>query len=252
MSITVPLEGFGGGSNPLNFKVVGGLVQPENPRENTIWVNTDVPITGWIFSATKPEAPAEGMVWFTTGTFSAAEFNALKKNGLAVYPVSARQYVSGAWEKKPAALYQRGTWAELDHKLYLYKNGDSCADITGGWGANPSQTAGTLSADRMILNGSSSAPVGLSTANYIDLSEYTALHFNIKVLSVYGDDLCLQGSGIYNARTLSSADLIVGMDTAETNADRQVDISNVAGGYITFNVGKSASCKAEIYEVWLT
>lgn len=39
-----------GGGNPLNFKVVGNP-QPNNPKENTIWIDTDVPITGWQFSA---------------------------------------------------------------------------------------------------------------------------------------------------------------------------------------------------------
>lgn len=34
----------------LNFKVVGGTSAPVNPRENTIWVNTESEITGWEFS----------------------------------------------------------------------------------------------------------------------------------------------------------------------------------------------------------
>jgi hypothetical protein len=41
----------GGGSNPLNFKVVGGTSEPANPKENTIWINTDENITDWAFSA---------------------------------------------------------------------------------------------------------------------------------------------------------------------------------------------------------
>ena len=70
----------GGGSNPLNFKVVGNP-QPANPKENTIWVNTDVSITSWIFSATEPEAPSDGAIWILPGT-AGASFNALKKNGI--------------------------------------------------------------------------------------------------------------------------------------------------------------------------
>ena len=68
----------GGGSGGLNFKVVGGTTSPSNPKENTIWVNTDQKITSWIFSATKPEGPSEGTVWIMTGTTSTVEFNALK------------------------------------------------------------------------------------------------------------------------------------------------------------------------------
>lgn len=39
---------------PLNFKVVGGTTAPANPKENTIWVNTDTDINGYIFSGEDP------------------------------------------------------------------------------------------------------------------------------------------------------------------------------------------------------
>ena len=44
---------LGGGAN-LNFKVVGGTTAPSDPKENTIWVNTDTAIHAWDFSATEP------------------------------------------------------------------------------------------------------------------------------------------------------------------------------------------------------
>ena len=43
----------GGGGNLMNFKVVGGT-KPSNPKENTIWVNTNTAITGWHFGAEEP------------------------------------------------------------------------------------------------------------------------------------------------------------------------------------------------------
>ncbi|MBQ5841371.1 MAG: hypothetical protein IIW40_05395, partial [Clostridia bacterium] len=42
------------GGMGLNFKVVGGTVQPENPRENMLWINTDVDIESWTFAAENP------------------------------------------------------------------------------------------------------------------------------------------------------------------------------------------------------
>ena len=126
-----------GGGTDLNFKVVGGTTEPTNPKENMIWVNTSATIPSWIFSATEPEAPIEGMAWITVGTDSHAEFNALKKNGIQVYPHFAKQYVGGAWEEKIAKTYQGGEWvdwqSELYHYLYLYNYGDTCDSITGGW-----------------------------------------------------------------------------------------------------------------------
>lgn len=101
MSIAVPLYGFGAsGGTGVNFKIVGGTTQPTTARENTIWVNTDTAISGWAFSASAPAEPVEGMVWLQTGTYSNVEFNALRKNGIQVYPLAAKQYVDSAWVEK--------------------------------------------------------------------------------------------------------------------------------------------------------
>lgn len=45
---------MGGGGVSFNFKFVGGTAQPENPSENTIWVNTENKITNWYFSIDNP------------------------------------------------------------------------------------------------------------------------------------------------------------------------------------------------------
>lgn len=100
----------GGGSAALNFKVVGGTTAPLNPKENTVWVNTNTEITSWFFSATEPETLEEGMVWLSTGTFSPFEFNALKKNGIQVYPKSAKQYINGEWVGKFIQCYKGNEW----------------------------------------------------------------------------------------------------------------------------------------------
>lgn len=109
----------GGGGAGLNFKIVGNP-QPEAPGENTIWVDTDS-ITKWAFSATEPENPEEGMVWISVGNSSPVAFNALKKNNITVYPIFAKQYVSGAWVDKTAKSYQDGAWKEW--RVYLFKEG---------------------------------------------------------------------------------------------------------------------------------
>ena len=113
-----------GGASALNFSVVGGTSQPGNPKENTIWVNTNTAITSWAFSATEPEIPTEGMVWFATGTSSTVEFNALKKNGIQVYPISAKQYISGAWTNVDAFLYTGSEWVRFSFAIvWIYDNG---------------------------------------------------------------------------------------------------------------------------------
>ena len=118
-------HGAGGGSG-LNFSVKAYASEsalPSVERENTIAVFTDVEISGWIFSATQPTSKEEGIVWFPTGDSSTVQFNALKKNGIEVYPLSAKQYVSGAWVDKAAKSYQGGKWVD-------WYNGDIVFDRT--------------------------------------------------------------------------------------------------------------------------
>lgn len=55
----------GGGGGGLNFRVVGGTSAPTNPKENDIWVNTDVEITGW---AVAPAEPNGGQVTIECST----------------------------------------------------------------------------------------------------------------------------------------------------------------------------------------
>lgn len=124
-----------GGGMSLNFQIVGGTTQPTGPKENTIWVSTSEKITSWVLSATEPKAPEEGMVWITYGTSGAIEINALKKNGIQFFPVSAKQYVSGSWTARDMKVYQDGSWGVSIR--YLHKNGDQCTSETGGWQTVP-------------------------------------------------------------------------------------------------------------------
>lgn len=116
----------GGG---VNFSVVGGLTQPAGQKENTIWVNTDTRITSYIFSPTEPESPAADMVWIFTGDSSSVAFSATKKNPVMVYPISAKQYISGAWVKRTAKIYQNGRWHSLG--TYIVQDGVAKVDFSG-------------------------------------------------------------------------------------------------------------------------
>ncbi len=93
----------------LNFEVVGGTEQPVNPKENTVWVNTETEITGYTFSSSQPSA-SEGHVWISTEKKSTAEFNALKNDALYVYPALCKQHTNGNWVAVNILIYQSGTW----------------------------------------------------------------------------------------------------------------------------------------------
>lgn len=190
------LHGNGGGSE-LNFKVVGGTTQPENPKENTIWVNTDTAITAWVFSASEPESPAEGMVWIATANTGSAKANLLKKNAVTVCLISAKQYIGGSWANKAAYIYHGASWVQFSFAfLYLYNTGDECTSVTGGWsakaitydigGVTPTLTKGSSSI-KVTIAGSDYACGVCAVNNSIDITPYKKLKINItaKTLSPF-------------------------------------------------------------------
>lgn len=189
MSKFVTLHGFGGSGSDLNFEIVGGTTQPENPKENTIWVNTDVEISSWVFSVTEPEELTEGLVWIYIGTSSPVKFNALKSKTLQVYPVETKQYSDGKWNDVIAFTYQNDEWCEWIPDGALYYKGNEMSAKTGGWSAyawvpNGAYTNNGFtfekSEDHMSLNarpsiGSGGRDWAISSNNKIDMSKYNTL-----------------------------------------------------------------------------
>jgi hypothetical protein len=124
------------GGASLNFKVVGNP-KPSDPKNNTIWIDTDVKIPEWGFASENPYTGndvEEGTVWIQTVNKSPSVFNSLKKNGIMVYPVSAKQYVGGSWVEKEKEAYIDGAWKTWWNGE-LYDAGDEFEFITGGWQA---------------------------------------------------------------------------------------------------------------------
>lgn len=252
----------GGGGAGLNFKIVNGTTQPTSPGENTIWVNTPTEITGYVFSATQPESPTAGTVWISTGASSPVAFNAMKKNGLWVYPQTCHQYINDTWTTKTAKTYQDGTW--VDWVTYLYATGNEYESLTGGWsgvsagfgqdvGIMPTVTKGASAITAEITTKYRSGQ--LITANSIDLSNYNTLSFNVAVLVAGGEsenDYCpwvgvfSQKGGSYNKTAIARA-------FATTTGIIDVDISNVTAGYVGVglyynnDVGKSSITLSAVY-----
>lgn len=253
----------GGGGGGLNFKVVGGTVQPASPSENMIWVNTSVAITSWVFSTTAPTSPAAGMVWFSTGPISSVAFNAVKKNGIWVYPTGCQQYVSGAWVTKTAKTYQSSAWK--DWQLTLYKAGTKRVKFTDGNGTaygTASLNWGTATADfesnqpsdtraytsvytytpLMNLAGCSQLICTLSAASYADSNA----HFIIAVSSAAAPALSYQGAvtdvlGQAQASTGSSMTLALDISSIPREA-----VSVLVGLYTNGGYGNSSVSMREL------
>lgn len=168
--------GAGGGS--LNFTVIAVASEdalPETAKENTIAVITDTAITSWVFSATAPETPEAGMVWILTSTASTVGFNAVKKNGLWVYPSSVQQYIDDAWVSKTAKTWQDGAW--VDWALYLIHAG---AYAEGTEFKGQSSNCATVEVDgALILKTTTNTHATWYSSVALDLTNWDTLTFNV-------------------------------------------------------------------------
>lgn len=127
MSDSVPLYGFGGGGAALNFAVKQYASEAQllaaKPKENTIGVVSDTKITGWYFVSDPPETMNDGDLWIEVSTGNSSKFNALKKNGLFVYPKRAKQFINGALTDVTAKIYQNGSWNKLLPEFVIFESG---------------------------------------------------------------------------------------------------------------------------------
>lgn len=328
--------GGGGGSGGLNFRVIGGTSAPSVPKENDIWVNTDIGVTEWFFAVEEPgfekvsEAgsernkfintngaltqtangfvtdfiqipegcteivvktgtdntggychafydkdtqllglverentdtaysvpdgaksvrftflytdapkvrylePSNGLVWISTGTSSTVKFNALKKNGIEVYPISAKQYVGGAWVDKDAKIYQGGEWAQFSFivtTLYLYDAGNTNDEVTGGW---TSTDKNVFKSDHIeFIISASWGGHQVFTNNAIDMSRYKTI--NVKVSNwnkegYFGISLQKPNTNPWNSN-FTNKDNCQFLKTISGDGTIQLDISEAEGEY---------------------
>lgn len=212
----------GGGGTSLNFKIVGGTSQPTAPKENTIWVNTSVAIPAWELSATEPGSPVAGMVWISTGTSSGVAFNALKKNAIQVYPLSAKQYVGGQWVSVEAKTYQDGEWKTVFVEIHIVENGILNPEYSFSLSEKETATQGTASYN---IAGSTS---GYHTAwiTDIDLTPYTTLSIGGTFRQATGFELCVWDKNISSP---TYENHIATADLTETGA--ALDVSALKGVY---------------------
>ena len=204
------------GGAGLNFKVVGNP-QPENPKANTVWVDTDVEITGWDFSAAEPANPVEGIMWFPVGTASTVAFNALKENSVMVYPLSAKQYVGGAWVDKTAKSYLNGAWVEwLSDFILVDTDG-----VRGGYTKSGSNnTTCTVNSNNIVVKyaGGNGATSAFSWAGITDVTEYGVMEFTLTGVSFNGSSTNIK----FYVGSAASV-------TATANGTYELDISQVSG-----------------------
>lgn len=244
---------LGGGSGGLNFRIVGGTSEPSNPRENLIWVNTDVKITSWIFSANEPENPESGTVWISTGSSSTVEFNAIKKNGIQVYPLSAKQYIDGVWVDVEAKVYQNGKWVDL---LYVYLISGSTLNtaFAGAWNQTTGQQgvggSAQMTSEGLVVtankgNGGSGSVFRYGPDNKINFSDFNSIEFVVDIKSGSGKFAAIVTSEFatgYNSANIAYVDTAI----SQANQTVSMDVSGVNGEYY-LRVGTNSTATAAAY-----
>ena len=241
-------EGYiiGGGGGALNFRVIAvssELLLPATAKENTIAVITTMPITSYVFDMTAPTSPVEGMVWFAIGTSSFTSFNAIKKNGLWVYPTNCKQYVSGAWAQKTAYTWMREKWNVWKPPVkQLYWDGDKCENVTGGWNYVSDSGAISFGTDYLYM----SAPQGkypyVYTVNEIALAaeNYSTLYIDCVVSLAGGNFL-----EVTNNSGTSLGRVYIG---TTSRGITQLDVSNIEKGIVKYECVNTRT--TTVYRIW--
>lgn len=261
------LYGNGGGSE-LNFKVVGGTTQPGNPKENTIWVNTDTAITAWVFSASEPESPIAGMVWIATANTGSVNANLLKKNAVTVCLLSAKQYIGGSWSNKAAYIYQDASWVQFSSELvYLYDTGSECTGITGGWSAYAYKRSGASSVEiataPSVSRGSSSMTVThnsswecyrggvVLTNNSVDVTNWETLSISVTARTLSAAN---QALSLILTKTKGNGFTVLASCSLNSTGVKTVNISSISGScYVgIYGSGTESSVSVTFNKVYLS
>ena len=164
-------------------------------------------------------------------------------------------------------------------KKYLYKEGDECVDVTGGWllcgnGACSDNSGYTLvnpvkNSTYISIGDSSSSIYGISqikTSNLVNLSQYNTLYIDAEITSAYanGQSACSTEVLLFSTNpnlnywiTSNYATEICSKLDSTMSGRRiiQLDISNVTSAYILFKVYAlytPAQYRMEnLYNIWV-
>ena len=204
---------------------------------NAAYIKLSMPKSGTFKALAIKDIPTleDGTLFISTATSSTVAFNALKKNGIEVYPIYAKQYVSGAWVDVEAKSYQNGTWVGWWNGE-LYKAGREYLPMLVAGSASDPLSKVTYSPDRIVFSFGYNEWINYGTEEPIDLTNFD---------TVVADFLCKRSASekvsIYIADSFSKAgasDVILSVDDNK-NQDSTItaDISNITGKhYVIFAV----------------
>ena len=143
---------------------------------------------------------------------------------------------------------------EMDFKLWLYRPGDPCEDVTGGWDKVSTKGVVTKYDDRMDLSATeapgSVTPYYFSTVNGINTKGYKTLYADVSMVNGSDGYFLL---GLSGAKT--EAFLVATGKGDNTRSTVSVNISAYqgAGFYPEMCVRRRSDfrCVVSVYKIWL-
>lgn len=108
--------------------------EPTSPKENDIYVETDISYNYFCFSSTPPILRKDGSelqngdLWFKTDTNSAFSISIGNKCEIEVYPTTCKQMNNGVWETKIVKLYKNDKWNSLS--VIFISNGEMKGNLS--------------------------------------------------------------------------------------------------------------------------
>jgi hypothetical protein len=263
---------FNRGGAGLNFKIVGGTQRPASPKENTIWVNTDIAVTGWVISKDQPEEVPLGTVWIKSDTTGNACINIAKKNRVYVTLNCCKQWTGSGFENRQASVYIDGQWQELlKVPLYIYNEGSSDTAITQYSTSNVYKNTETVYSEvtswRFATGEVSNVTASMRTAEKLELTGYKTVKALVYARKGYGDadagtpniSLFVTDEESQNLNTSNSAYNTVIASTIVNNtldawSEIELDITNISGmHYVGIGLGNKSSAASQLYvrALWL-
>ena len=238
------------GTGGLNFSIIGSTTEPTNPKENMIWVNTNINIGEYQFSTIEPMARIDGTgfqigdIWIKTGASKLTQFNILKKNGVTLNPSACYQWNNGIWESIESKIYINNTWIDIIGTLLdgtkgvenwtLSKSGTGRIEITEN-GIMTTQT--TSNSD--TVNGFATYKELINFNNVNSVIVTTIKNKNkqtttrIRVLNGSTEIATITNTTYNNNTNYTNHEYNTVLDTSGINGYYTLEIRNHVGGYYT-------------------
>ena len=141
---------------------------------------------------------------------------------------------------------------EIPYALWIYKDGDGCDTVTGGWSVNDCMCTGRPLTGTAILNDSGTqylntsgyTDASLRTINKIDVSDYSTMF--VEFTAIFNQDFVVLKS-TFSSSSTSTSEAQIDVTKPDTYS---TDISNIVGSYYVVHCA-GGDRGGRVSKIWL-